>query len=122
MRRVPKPLTCSLAVIAQKAISPNACSGNALYVMPPTTCPFFLRSATDLHDEQRRKVTETAWGEGQCLTVLAVLGAEQVERATASASVPGRAAPARQTDCPVLTAAALQSPVELVSTRWPTCR
>ena len=45
--RVPKPLTCSLAVTAQKAISPKPCWWKGLYVMPPTTLRFRRTMATE---------------------------------------------------------------------------
>ncbi len=48
MSRVPKPLTCSVEVTAQKAISPKPCCGKERYVMPPMTVPLRLTSAVDL--------------------------------------------------------------------------
>lgn len=47
IRRVPKPLTCSFAVTAQKAISPKPCLWKGRYVIPPTTFRFRRTIATE---------------------------------------------------------------------------
>ncbi len=59
--RVPKPLTCSLDVMAQKAISPIERSWKARYEMPPITVPDRLINAVDLKISHREEKGQS-WG------------------------------------------------------------